>query len=519
MNTTATKAPQAAAGPAWLDQTEPDQAPDADRLSDCREMVLRHYYNEGEKSVVIIDHRLKKAGYDLATREAAIKSCDLGGMDYGQPSERADTAPDAYYDNVTGKYWMLNERGVFAPMSDSQMKRHYRALGVSGKTRDGEMISEADQRLLHITQRFDVDFAGALAGYRKGIHEMDGQRILVTTAPVIIEPAEGQSRMLRRIIEGLLGDDPEQIEIFYGWLKITYEALRAEKIIPGQAVVLAGPRNIGKSLLQKIITTITGGRYARPFQFMTGGTQFNAHMFAAEHLMIEDEVPSTEIKVRKQFGAQIKSVTVNEGQQCHAKGRTPISLRPFWRLTISLNDEPEDLQVLPPMDDSLEDKLIMFKCTGFDMPMPTGSPDERAAFWCALVAEIPALLYDLTQWEIPAHLRSERFGVKHYHHPEIMQALTDLSPEGKLLELIDDHILLGVSSWTGSAGELEQELTNPDRPSAYAAKRVLKWSSACGVYLARLQQRYPTRFDHTRTGKSGRKWTIQDENGRFTEIR
>ena len=103
-----------------------------------------------------------------------------------------------------------------------------------------------------------------------------------------------------------------------------------------------------------------GGRAAKPTEYMSGRTPFNADLFAAEHLMIEDEYGSTDLRTRREFGARIKDITVNDVQSCHAKNRwQAISLRPFWRLSISLNDEPENLMVLPPVDESLSDKLML----------------------------------------------------------------------------------------------------------------------------------------------------------------
>src|SRR5258708_40122450 len=122
---------------------------------------------------------------------------------------------------------------------------------------------------------------------------------------------------------------------------------------------------------------------------MAGLTHFNKDLFAAEHLMIEDEVASTAIKHRRHFATRIKDFTVNEVQSCHAKGRDAISLRPFWRLTISLNDEPENLLILPPIDESLEDKIMLLKVRNFRMPLPTVTLENREGLWNALIAELP----------------------------------------------------------------------------------------------------------------------------------
>jgi len=65
----------------------------------------------------------------------------------------------------------------------------------------------------------------------------------------------------------------EQLEFFYGWLKMAYQSLTEGTFVPGQIPVFAGPRDCGKSLIQnKIITPILGGRDAKPYQYMVGAT-------------------------------------------------------------------------------------------------------------------------------------------------------------------------------------------------------------------------------------------------------
>ena len=110
---------------------------------------------------------------------------------------------------------------------------------------------------------------------------------------------------------------------------------------------------------------------ASPHAYMTGVTPFNSELFRAEHLVIEDNTASTDIRARRAFGALLKTITVNEDQPCFGKGREALNLTPFWRLFISANDEPENLMVLPPIDESVTDKLIPLKATNTSMPMPT----------------------------------------------------------------------------------------------------------------------------------------------------
>ena len=416
----------------------------------------------------------------------------------------------AYFDVGRNCYWICDDRGGWIPLNETQFKRMLRHGGVSPKVLEGAYVSLLDLHLIDIQRKADVHYAGALAGYSAGVYEMGERRILVTESPRIIEPKSGQWSILNAVIDGLLNDPQvDQRPYLYGWLKIGYETLRAGERRPGQALVLTGVHDCGKSLMQNLITIILGGRAARPYQFMSGLTPFNSDLFEAEHLMIEDEQASTDIRARRNFGAQLKNITVVDWQRCHAKNRVAISLSPFWRLSVTVNDEPENLMVLPPIDDSIEDKLIILRASKFPMPMRTATLEQRKVFWQRLIDELPAFLDFLLQWEIPRELISERFGIRHFHHPDILQAINNLAPEYRLLRLIEDELFLPgeTDAWEGSAEQLERRLSGDQSTCRNEARKLFTFNTACGVYLARLHKRYPNRFkpNHTREGN---RWTI-----------
>ena len=120
----------------------------------------------------------------------------------------------------------------------------------------------------------DVELSAAsLAGYHKGIVEFRDKRLLILDSPVFIAAQPGDWTLLSEFLLNLLGVN--QVQYFYGWLKIALEALYNKKFRPGQALVLAGPKDCGKSLLQNLLTVLFGGRSAKPHQYMNGGTDFN----------------------------------------------------------------------------------------------------------------------------------------------------------------------------------------------------------------------------------------------------
>ena len=419
---------------------------------------------------------------------------------------------EIFYDPHRTMFWAPNSRDGWVMIKSSDVRRWLKERGCRNETKGQENVCEIDALLTIFQREFDIDYAGSLAGHRRGLYESGGKRILVKDSPVLIEPKPGKWSLLKGIIRNMLG--PEQETFLFGWLKVGFESLYSGKFRVGQALTLAGPRDCGKSLLQNLFTDIFGGRSAKPHRYMSGATPFNGELFCCEHLIVEDEEASTDIRSRRNFGTKIKEITANVTNSCHAKHRQAISLDPFWRLSISVNDEPENLMILPPIDESLQDKLIILKADRYPMPLPSVSDEERERFMGELRAELPHFIDFLTKWRIPDHLISQRFGISHYQHSDILEALGTLAPETKLLEMIDAELFDSPApgGWEGSANKLERQLLDDSSKVYREARQLFSFQAACGTYLGRLARTYPERFSQAHT-RNGTIWTISPAEG------
>jgi hypothetical protein len=452
-----------------------------------------------------------RAEIDVAANPAASGEISPPEM----PQQDAENSKiDAYYDAARKEYLVCNSGGRWLSHASASFKMLLRKHGVSTKIAEGSRLSPAEEIMLNIQDKRDVRYAGPLAGRDTGFYDECGVRFLVTDPPRITVPTAGEWNTVRSFLLSLVGLDSEhgeeQFAVLLGWLKCAYEALAARKRQPGQALVLAGPVQCGKSLLQDFITALLGGRCAKPYRYMAGRTDFNSELFAAEHLALEDEQSTTDIRSRIQLGANIKAITVNEMHSCHGKNREAVNLRPFWRLSISLNDQEESLLVLPPITEDIADKLILLRCARPPTGFPTGTPELRAAYWQRLTSELPAFIDYLIEYQIPPKLADERFGVTHFHHPELLCALESLAPQTKLLELIDRELWQQTAdeSWEGTASELENLLRHENSSVRFEAQRLLTWANACGAYLARIADKHPDRVTAHRTAQV-RRWVIQ----------
>jgi len=213
-------------------------------------------------------------------------------------------------------------------------------------------------------------------------------------------------------------------------------------------------------------------------------------MFRGEHQMLEDENESIDIRSRRQFAGNIKTILTNMNQNCHGKNREALTLQPVWRMTLSLNDDPERLLVLPPFDADVRDKIIVLKANKTQMPMPTDGAGNEEIFWNTLISELPAFLHFIDQYQIPLSLLDSRYGIAAFQHPEIVEKMQETAPEIRLLELIDAGLWYGEvnpDDWEGTAAELEKSLVRENSQVSYEARRLLHWSNATGTYLARLR--------------------------------
>jgi hypothetical protein len=401
---------------------------------------------------------------------------------------------------------MRLESGRFLNLDSRNVKLHFRRAQFAVDKEDDYGLKDGDRVLVIAQLDRAVDYAGPLAGHRCGVlSTRAGRKVLVTSEALPVQPKRGDTDKIETYLSELLG--PDQLPYFLFWLKTAWESLEAGDFRPGQMIVLAGPSGCGKSLLQSLITEFLGGRAAKPYRYMIGATQFNSDLAAAEHLIIADEQASIDIRSRRAFGAAVKDLCVNLDMSVHAKGREAITLPTYRRVTVSVNDEPENLAILPPMDESILDKIMLFKCA------PASLDGDRKRIWKTLTAELPALAFHLTKLRLRPCMQDPRFGVRAYHNEHLLEIVSDISPESRLLSLIeeviwakrqneswDDYKDRCQEPWKGTAIQLEKDLRSSS--FTFAVEKLLSFSSACGTYLSRLQNKLPDRFSQVvRRGK------------------
>lgn len=407
------------------------------------------------------------------------------------------------------------ERERFVDMGAQEVRRKLRVRNFRNRPNPeaGEAVSQIDRILDAATEKHAVDLCIRLAGWKAGVYEMEGGRVLVLDSPILIEPRKGEWPTIESFLGALLGS--KQSQYFCAWLKVAYEALRTGRRTPGQCLIIAGPSGCGKTLLQSlIITPILGGRSADPKAFFFGRTDFNVELMAAEHWLIGEVPSSARYDDRLFFGERIKEVVANNTQRLHKKNRDAVTVSPFIRPTITLNDEPEKLGCLPPLTEDFKEKIMLFKAgpaldfwKRFD-----DAEDLRESVRAAFERELPAFLNYLIDWPIPEDFRDRRYGVCSFYDHELFETVNEADHAELLLGLIDVELWRlspSGSAWRGKACELQKALLADDSEVKGPARQILHVSpSRCGQILRSLAKRYPSRVAEKRMA-DGRVWTIQ----------
>jgi len=409
------------------------------------------------------------------------------------------------------------------------------AAGVRAERNKGETLSPAAEMLLNtrLDSEKTVKYAGPLAGHMRGLVKFGKDNALITESPSIPRPVKGDFGLIKYILDEQFGDmGGVQLPYLYASLKLAYEMLVAGDLRGRPALIFCGPRNSGKTFVQEfIITPLLGGRMAPADRYLNHETPFNMDLMKAEHLVVSDGVMSASVTRRRELGNAIKNMVANGVQSAHSKGKDAISVSVYTLLTMSLNDELENIMTLPPLDDSILDKIMIFLTRLIEWPVFAVTPEEKREFRDAVLAQIPAFCWWLVnEFVIPADLQIDpvtkqpaRFGVNCFHHPSILRQLVEVSPEYRFLELlrscfvVDPNGVYKDDELCMSALEIEQGLTSADSPVQLEARRLLSTGTRARAYLERLGNMFPEYVRQVRTSTK-RSWIVRDIDAMLASV-
>lgn len=358
-----------------------------------------------------------------------------------------------------------------------------------------------------------VQWHGSIAGHRQGLAtDSNNLPILITSEAKTPQPTPGEAPTISEIVGNAFAD-PTAIAVFISWLSGRYKAVRSHVHIPSPMLVLAGEINSGKSLLAWIIAETLGGRTANPYAAWSGGMLWNDDLVGAETMLVDDCIGSTDIRSRRNFGAAFKEAIYPHVIQLRKRNASSIAVRPVWAVVVCCNDTPESLQIIPPLDNDLADKVALLHVIGVKLPVDTSTPDGRAELQALIRSELPAFAQQLMDWVTPEELHDSRSGIKAWRDPVLTDAVDAHSPQRRLEDLLEAALthmgLWGDLPRDMTAADIQGRLEDSQSPVRDQARQLCTWHGAMGSALAKLARSgsdYVEVSPNTVAGKPPRYW-------------
>src|ERR1051326_6052828 len=341
---------------------------------------------------------------------------------------------DSWFD---GKAYYRKIKGRWVTWAKEDFVKHLCAnKGLDSSKGKGEVASETARAEIFIQENRRVDGVIPRLFDPRDVIESSGKIYLNCACVRQLQPAEEPQEWgvnfpwCARFL-GMRFSDQER-NIFLAWWKRFYGSALAGDLLKGQALFLVGTIKLGKTLLAHHMIGASVGGAADASPHLTNGSEFNKELFEVALRCIDDgEVASNESAHRK-FSEAVKRIVANPTMVYRAMYRDAQSVIYNGRLLVTLNDDSYSLQMIPDLEMSMEEKILVLKFldSGYKFP-PKWELEPMIA------SELPFLLRWLVDWEVPQDIVGDnRFGVVSYINEELREKSLHSGQAGVLLDMI-----------------------------------------------------------------------------------
>ena len=378
--------------------------------------------------------------YSERAHKGFLSWAELLGPEFVQEFEQEKLGGilDEYWFNGKAFFKLLFGNAVVVPKD--QVVLELRRAGYSLKTKKGQMLSEVEAAMLTICNQNRVDEIAPVVFSKDRVVEYNGARILNSSTIRPVEPASSGDPALWPFINTWLNQlfcptpDRPATDYLYGWLQRFYRAVYEHQFLQGQALLLVGPTNKGKSLLSnRVISGLVGG-FADASDYLSGQTKFNRDLARVPTWVIDDTTSAASFQDQRKATELIKRTAANPRIEYHAKYVDAVSLPWTGRVVFSLNMDANSVTVIPALDSSNRDKLMALRISdGAMSKFPSNAVVEAT-----IQQELPHFARWLLDWELPTELEAfSRFGVVSYIDECIASAAYDNSSRSSIAELVE----------------------------------------------------------------------------------
>jgi hypothetical protein len=395
---------------------------------------------------------------------------------------------DSFYDGRY--YWRKNSNGVFIHMLKedfvTKLKVQY---GLHASKDRFESHSEVDAVVHFVHEQRRVDGAIPLLYEQNDVIHSNGKRFVNSSRVRVTRPEETKQEWAENFpwiasfldncwdkvpVACVVKDEPAAYakEIFLAWFKRFYCSALQGCLLKGHALFNVGPVNTGKTLLSVRVVGGALGGYSEASDFLSGATNFNRELIEMPLWCIDDGTLNSDAGSHQKFSEIIKRTVANPSFSYHPKFHDQQRAEWRGRVIVTLNSDATSVRMIPNLDASLEDKVIILKFADQKMAFPA---DVEAI----IARELPFFLRWLIDWEVPARIVGEnRFGIKAFIHEGVRAAAICSGDTGDILEIVESWIWRSGSHlrdtygvrWHGTATEWITEISKDDGLRPLASK-------------------------------------------------
>lgn len=292
-----------------------------------------------------------------------------------------------WYDGK-GHYWRKDARGVFIPHSKDDFVTRLKVQHGLHHSRIGrEPYTEVERALHFIQEHRRVDGAIPRLFCADDIIQTNGRRFVNTSAVRITQPADTEqdfgenfpwlADFLTRCWDQepvacvVAGQPPAHArDIFFSWFKRFYVSALHGRLLKGQSLFIVGAPGCGKTLLGLRIVGAAMGGCSEASDFLGSKTQFNKELIESPVWSIDDGTMATEAGGHQKFSEIIKRVVANPYFSFQPKFLDQQRAEWLGRIVVTLNSDASSVRMIPNLDQSLEDKVIVLKFDDNAMSFP-----------------------------------------------------------------------------------------------------------------------------------------------------
>lgn len=378
--------------------------------------------------------------------------------------------------------------------------------GVDAAKDRGEVASEMDRALVYVQEHKRVSGVLPKVFDAQELLYFNGRRFLNCAAVRAMEPAETKQEWgqnfpwLAEFFDTCF--DPAPVPcvdrrrapqpaktIFFAWLKRFYGSAFAGALTKGQALFLAGGVDRGKTLLStQIIGRLVGGS-SDASDFLNTTSSFNKELLEVGLWQIDDGVASQDPMAHQKFSEMVKRSVANPTFSYHRKYSDAQRVDWFGRVVVTFNDDASSVRIMPNLDQSIEDKLIVLLFAEGTRQFPDWHEMDDT-----LTNELPFFARWLLDWETPAEIfGNKRFGINSYIQEDLRTKSLHAGGVSDLLELIELWIQRAQPHekhgdfWQGSASAWMAEVGSDDALKPLIGKFTVKQLGRKFVEAARLR--------------------------------